>query len=215
MSFLMGACPNFALVQPVPKRERATTRTVAGIRQIAGSKTMDNMGKIAPMAKARKLDIAACQGLVNSSTSMPYFSSTKALSGSCKKARLVKSWAEVLHSPFWTQEAQRDRLAISILFQKFSLSSHCSLLSVLLSGDGYIFPACHRKGASKGSSQTRQENNPNIFCRTGYPDDHPCDRNNTVVSSQNSRPQHIQAATKIFINLMFFHSEPFLFSFYL
>jgi hypothetical protein len=52
---------------------------------------IESMGGKLPRKKEIKLEIAACHGLVNSSYSIPYFSSTKALSGLFKKALLVKS----------------------------------------------------------------------------------------------------------------------------
>jgi len=61
---------------------------------------MESIGGKVPRIKAMKLEIAACQGLVNSSYSIPYFSSTKAFSGFLRKALLTNSCAEVSHSPF-------------------------------------------------------------------------------------------------------------------
>ena len=61
---------------------------------------MESIGGKLPRTKAMKLDAAACQGFVNSSYSIPYFSSTKALSGFLRKALLTNSFAEVSHSPF-------------------------------------------------------------------------------------------------------------------
>ena len=52
---------------------------------------MESIGGKLPRTKAMKLDAAACQGFVNSSYSIPYFSSTKALSGFLRKALLTKS----------------------------------------------------------------------------------------------------------------------------
>ena len=55
---------------------------------------IESIGGRLPSTKAIKLEIAACQGLVNSSYSIPYFSSTKALSGFFKKALLVGTPSE-------------------------------------------------------------------------------------------------------------------------
>ena len=74
--------------------------TVAGMRIVTGNSKMAITGNIEPIVKAKKLETAACQGLTNSSYSIPYFSSTIAFTGDFKKAFLVKSSAEVSHSPF-------------------------------------------------------------------------------------------------------------------
>ena len=104
------------------RRERATIRTVAGIRKSLGKIVIESMGGRLPSTKAIKLEIAACQGLVNSSYSIPYFSSTKALSGFFKNALLVKSWADVNKSKKVRNCCFRDKFeqfpSLFLYFQK-------------------------------------------------------------------------------------------------
>ena len=73
IAVLVGAFPSLALVYPVIKRENPTIRTVAGMRYSLGKMVIESIGGKLPRKKEIKLEIAACQGLVNSSYSIPYF----------------------------------------------------------------------------------------------------------------------------------------------
>ncbi len=86
------------------------------------------------MAKARKLD--GCVPRISELFGLnAVLSSTKALSGSCKKARLVKVRA-VSHSPgiLDVGGVEGHVWQYQDSFQRFSFSSHCNLLNILLSG---------------------------------------------------------------------------------
>ena len=116
------------------------------------------MGGRLPRTKAIKLDAAACQGLVNSSYSMPYFSSTKAFSGFFKKALLTNSCAEVSHSPF--EDKQHREISLQprypypkVIALELPAASSCVFLS---RSETYSPPAIEKAPAKMAAKPERK-----------------------------------------------------------
>ena len=77
------APPRRALTHPVMPSAIRTATKVIGMRIDGGGSRIASIGSSAPTVKAIAEDIAACQGLVNSSGSMPNSMSMWAANASC------------------------------------------------------------------------------------------------------------------------------------